>query len=368
MGYKDAVISEAEKIRRLYTYNTLPVVYAYLGYQKKYKSMSDCAKDTEIGKLGNKVLEEISLALQNEFGFSKEDMDSWNEKAVKDLTRLLSNENPNTLGNNPEERLKRDEVLIGPAILCKKNGILPYYLTKVIAFAFLYDNPLDEAACAIQKFMGDYGTRQTIVKYCQLERDPEIVQLVLEHYNKAAGGGSLNEDDERIDIIKHAYKLGFNYESTYRGCAQCTLAAFFDLTGKRDQMLFQTASGFSGGMSLCGDGPCGGYSGSTMLIGSYVGRRLERIPVDGDKEAQYKAYGMAQRLHDKFVETYGSVICADIHTNIFGRAYCLRTESVRNEFDAAGAHKDKCTTVVATACMWLAEILLDEGFINLSKT
>ena len=95
-----------------------------------------------------------------------------------------------------------------------------------------------------------------------------------------------------------------------------------------------------------------------------MGRRLEKTPIDGDKIAQYRSYKMAQELHDKFIETYGSVTCMDIHNEIFGKAYCLRTKEVREQFEAAGAHDDKCTTVVANACYWIAEILLDGGYIQ----
>jgi hypothetical protein len=116
-------------------------------------------------------------------------------------------------------------------------------------------------------------------------------------------------------------------------------------------------------MALCGDGACGGYSGGIMIMGSFIGRRFEMLEVNGDKEAQSQAYQMAQRLHDKFIETYGSVICADIHKQIFGKSFCLRSKEVRKEFEEAGAHLDKCTTVVAMAASWVADILSDEGFL-----
>ena len=63
-----------------------------------------------------------------------------------------------------------------------------------------------------------------------------------------------------------------------------------------------------------------------MIMGSFIGRRFEMLEVNGDKEAQSQAYQMAQRLHDKFIETYGSVICADIHKQIFGKSFCLRSK------------------------------------------
>lgn len=161
-------------------------------------------------------------------------------------------------------------------------------------------------------------------------------------------------------ILKSAYEKGFISEQTYRGCAQCLLYALFDLTGKRYMGLFRAASGFSGGMGICGDGVCGGYSGGILFMGTFAGRRLSQV--SGDKDEQYKSYEMAQNLHDRFVDTYGSVICSDIHKKIFGKSYCLRTKDVRDEFEAAGAHIDKCTNVIANAAMWTTQILLDQKY------
>jgi C_GCAxxG_C_C family probable redox protein len=164
--------------------------------------------------------------------------------------------------------------------------------------------------------------------------------------------------------MKRAYHLGYTGEKTYKGCAQSTLGAMFRLTGRVNEELFQCASGFSGGMAICGDGACGGYAGGLLYMGSLVGRRYYKMMEDGDKEAQYASYDMAQRLHDRLIETYGSVTCRDIHTQIFGRDYCLRTKVIREDFESAGAHTTKCTNVVATACAYVAEILYDTGYID----
>jgi C_GCAxxG_C_C family probable redox protein len=178
---------------------------------------------------------------------------------------------------------------------------------------------------------------------------------------RVAVSGGYTMESRKAELMRDAYEKGFSFEKTYRGCGQCALAAFFELTGRSEPLLFQAATGFSGGMALCGDGSCGGYAAGILTLGMYAGRRLDLI--SGDKEAQYKAYELAQRLHDRFIETYGSVVCADIHRKIFGKSFCLRTKAVRDEFELAGAHADKCTSVIGNAVSWMAEILYDEGFI-----
>ena len=179
--------------------------------------------------------------------------------------------------------------------------------------------------------------------------------------------GKTMDKNEEAKLINRAFETGFNYEKTYRGCAQCTLATFFDISGHTDPALFKAASGLSAGIGINGDGSCGGYTGGVLFMSSLVGRRLDRIPIDRDRAAQLKSYEMAQKLHDKFIETYGSVTCADIHKRIFGKSYCLREPGVLEAFEEAGAHVDKCTTVVGNACSWVAKILIDEGLLNIEE-
>ncbi len=61
------------------------------------------------------------------------------------------------------------------------------------------------------------------------------------------------------------------------------------------------------------------------------------------------------------MEKYGSVICKDIHREIFGRTYDLLDPEDKQQFDDDGAHRDKCTSVVADAAAWTVEILLQEA-------
>lgn len=71
---------------------------------------------------------------------------------------------------------------------------------------------------------------------------------------------------------------------------------------------------------------------------------------------------MAALLHDRFVERYGSVVCAGVQSKIFGRSFLLRNAEQKEAFHAAGAHRDtdKCCSVVGFGARWAAELILDE--------
>lgn len=354
----------AEETRKLYTYNMLHALYAYIGTPKGYATVYECTQDPSLQAVANGALEEVSHALMCEFAYSRGDMHTWKQQVLKNMENPALIDKLTRVGADPVRKLKRGDRLTGPALLCRKHGILPYYITQAMAYAFLYNAPDDPTTDTLEKTIRKAGIKQAVVDLCQLSKEPDLVQLVAEHY--ARSFEETKQDPRRVSVMKDAYERGFQSEKSIKGCAQCVLAAVFNLTGQFNSLLFQAASGFSGGMAITGDGCCGGYSGGILAMGTFAGRRWEKIEIDGDKVEQYKSYEMAQKLHDRFLQTYGSVICADIHRLIFDQAYCLRTKEVRNAFELAGAHIDKCTTVVATASAWVAEILLDEGFITLS--
>ncbi len=237
----------------------------------------------------------------------------------------------------------------------RQKGHYPYFISKEIALILYF-----RQGCLSETKTKTSDLAETIITESKLTLEPEIIQCIKVHYCKYIDRNYV-EDIERVWAMKAAYSEGFKTERQYKGCAQCMLYALSKLAGKEMRDIFRAASGFSGGMAISGDGVCGGYSGGLMFMGTYAGRRWDLIA--NDKEEQYKSYEMAQRLHDKFIDTYGSVICSDIHEKVFGIAYCLRTKEVRDEFEKAGAHVDKCTSVIANAAAWVTDILIEEDIL-----
>ena len=161
------------------------------------------------------------------------------------------------------------------------------------------------------------------------------------------------------ELEKKAYDLGYEYEGRYGNCAQCTIAAVQDVLGIRDDAVFKSASTLAAGIAKCCDGPCGGYTGAAMMIGSLWGRTRDNF--GGDIENKAKSDRLALELHGAFVEEFGTVICREIHQRIYGRTFDLHDKDDRLAFDAAGAHTTKCTSVVARASAMAVRIIQGES-------
>lgn len=228
-------------------------------------------------------------------------------------------------------------------------GIWPFFSAGLAGKALKAGRP---------EIFGGSDTKREIVKATAWNRQPELVAMVME----LDGEPSLVEQEEKLSWMRKGYELGYRYERDYKGCAQCTLAAVLDLLDREEPTLFRAANGFAAGMSLYGDGVCGGYSGGVLALGLFAGRVRENF--DGDRAEKDKCYALTKRLHDRFIETYGTVICGEVHKEIFGRSFSLRILEDKPAFEEAGAHnKDKCPVVVGSAAAWVAEILVDEGIL-----
>lgn len=340
-----------------YSYGLMSAVYKYMGSYIGCENVADCNEDVK--NTAMRVLHELEDVFCAVYDCSDEDIQLWKKEVVADNELLKAK--TKDIYDNLTDSIKKDNLLVSAAILCKNNGILPTEITKIIAYACLFDNSSDNSAEILREYIEYYGLKSALKKYCQLDQEPELQQLIVDQYNGICDNKM--QSIERLEILKKAFNLGFINEKKYGGCAQCTLLTMFNLFGHENKGLFQSASALAGGMALTGDGACGGYTGGIMYMGSIIGRRIDRLD-DGDAEFKTASYRMAQNLRDKFIETYGSIICADIHSEIFGRSFCLRTKAVKNDFEKAGAHTSKCTTVIGMASMWIAEILYDEGYIK----
>ncbi|NWG03816.1 MAG: C_GCAxxG_C_C family protein [Syntrophaceae bacterium] len=167
---------------------------------------------------------------------------------------------------------------------------------------------------------------------------------------------------KKAEQVEKAYRLGKEYERTYRGCSQCVMAALQDTLGIRNDEIFKAATGLAGGIGLAGDSGCGAYTGAVLVLSSLVGR--ERDNFSDPEGIRFKTHQFTRTFRDRFIQEYGSVICRDIQNKILGRYYYLPDPQEYEKFHNAGAHDIHCPEVVGKAAQWMTEILLEENLIS----
>ena len=341
----------AEEARKLLTYNLFQAALAYLGARKGYLLSSECIGDASVLEVAKGALEESSAALQSEYGFSSEDMAMWNGNVVAQTSNPLLGDTVARLAGDPKRKLARGDRLVGAALLARKHGLPTPNLVKAIVAGLLYAAPEDAGAKAVQQQMAESGIGGAISEICGLtEAEGSLARDIAAAYTR------MRVEEQWAAAAQRAYDLGFEYEKIYHGCGQCALAAVLEALDRFEPSVFNAATPLSAGIGLCGENAtCSALIGGALAFGLAHPRRREHF--DGDRESKYRAFEMAQRLRERYLQHYGTITCHQIHTKLMGRGYDLREAAEREAFEAAGAHTDKCTAVVANAAKWAVEII-----------
>ena len=248
---------------------------------------------------------------------------------------------------------------------CKKLGVYPFYTAKVVAAAFYAES--EKADSEIYKGILTKGIRSAAEAFCGFALEPEMSYWVAEAYGAILDGSFFTVDARRVALVRAAYEEGFANEAVFGGCAQCTMKSFFTVTdgwNEKTEHLFRAVSGMSGGIACNNDSACGAYSAGNIVMGTFVGRQLGDMTGPDADPLMGPSNDLGTKLHDKFMDVFGTTICCGIHKGIFGRTYQFKVKDDLDHFMAAGAHEDKCPTVVGLSASWATEILYDEGLIK----
>lgn len=351
----------SDQVKRIYIHEMLLNVFIYLGWTKGYTTVSESMQDPVIREYARLSFEEAVGGIKQEYVLSENAIESWGQSLLNSVANLCPDDRISGGTVQPEQAIRRTGPLTGAALLCRRHGNHPYFLIKSIASVFNFIQRSTIGPGLIIDDIKQASMKDVIRTYCGVLRESGLAESIYRQYQTAVEGKLFEDDMNRALVLKRAYRLGFEKERIFKGCAQCHLLAQFDLTGENNESLFMAASALAAGIGRCGDGSCGAYTGGVLFMGSTIGRRLECV--DNDRDNWNTSYEMTQQLQERFIRAYGTVTCMHIHEDIFGKAYILKDTSVRDAFEKAGAHTDKCTTVVAYAVMWVAEILIEQGYL-----
>lgn len=161
---------------------------------------------------------------------------------------------------------------------------------------------------------------------------------------------------DKEKILQEVYDKAKKGELTGGNCAQCSLAAIFEVLGVNDENVIRAATGLADGVGLSGDGHCGALSGGTMAISYFFGRKKEDMHRMGK---QLKSLFLAKKLHAEFVKEFSFCRCHDIQIKQFGRFFDLYNMEDLKAAQAAGM-PEKCATLVGKATRMALKIILEE--------
>jgi C_GCAxxG_C_C family probable redox protein len=162
----------------------------------------------------------------------------------------------------------------------------------------------------------------------------------------------------KSDIAKMGFVRGFEFEKNYHGCAQCVIGAIYEIYPElKNPDVFRSACGFAAGTGLSSDGQCGALSGAVMVLSQLYGRELDEM--NDPEKKRFVSYRLSEKMVQRYLKEYGSVICGEIQRKLMGRSFYLFDPLQWDEFEQSGGHIEKCPSVVGNATQWTIEILED---------
>ncbi len=171
-------------------------------------------------------------------------------------------------------------------------------------------------------------------------------------------------------LLERAYELGVSFEKYSGSCSQCTAAALRELLGFED-VVVRVATSSCGGQAGYSTGACGGVVGGIIVLDYYLGRPAEMVSATQTTPQSMEALGSAMEaarlLGEKFVRQYGSILCPQVQTKLYGRSFNLQDPADWKAFEEAGGHSDptKCISVVGNAARWTLETLIEKKVVTL---
>ena len=173
----------AEETRKLYTYNMFHAALAYLGARRGYTLIADCMADPWVRGDVEGALHEVSQALGAKYGVSDEDTARWTGKVLIRMDNPALGDRVARVGADPRRKLRRDDRLVGPALVAREHGIPPLHLARAIAAALWFENPADPGALYVRERIAAAGLPAAVRELCELAAaEGALAALIEEAY------------------------------------------------------------------------------------------------------------------------------------------------------------------------------------------
>ncbi len=165
-------------------------------------------------------------------------------------------------------------------------------------------------------------------------------------------------EDEKEQLLKDAYEVGFKYEHDYHGCSQAALGALMELFGIQNDDVFKAACGLAGGLGASTMATCGALSGVCMFLSMLYGR--ERDKIDDVERRRFIAYNVCNSVLEDCIREFGSSECRQIQKQRMGRSYKLNQPEEFQKFLEAGGHNTVCPDTVGKITRSAVKVLLEK--------
>ncbi len=175
---------EAEATRKIYTYNMAQATLAYLGAPLGLTKAMQAIAHPRVRPYLEQALEEAAHGLCGEYGFARRRMDQWRDEVLGSLGNPVLDSSLNRLGIDAGRKLGRNERLVGTATLCQKYDRPPHALSRIIAYAYLYQSD-DPGTKRVRDAVAEEGIELALERFSGIDYRNPLRALILDEYERA---------------------------------------------------------------------------------------------------------------------------------------------------------------------------------------
>jgi mannitol-1-phosphate 5-dehydrogenase len=169
--------------RKLYTHNLGHAVAAYLGYMAGSTYIHEVVTDPGLAARVRGAMDEAGIALVARWGFTEKEQRAHAEELMRRFANAELRDTVVRVGRDPLRKLRREDRLVGGALLAMEHGVEPRQIAAGIAAALRFDVPGDRSAIELQRRLQADGAPGVIREVCGLPPEHPLTRLVLEAYS-----------------------------------------------------------------------------------------------------------------------------------------------------------------------------------------
>lgn len=148
--------------RKLFIVNAEHAAFAYAGALFGYETIYQAIQDSRINLLVRAFLKENLAYFIKQYAMDVEELDEFVEKTITRHGNSLLADPIERVGRAPIRKLKREDRLVAPILRLNDLGLTCNAGLKILAAAYLYDNPNDTESVELQAMISNVGITQTI--------------------------------------------------------------------------------------------------------------------------------------------------------------------------------------------------------------
>ncbi|GCF93475.1 mannitol-1-phosphate 5-dehydrogenase [Enterococcus florum] len=180
--YTDHLVKYIE--RKLYIINCGHAWSGYMGAIKGYTLMSDIFADEQLVEATREVMGESADLLAKKYGFTKEDLDSYIDFAIRRFQTPGVVDTVSRVCRSPIRKLEPNERLVGPANQCEENQLKNDHLLEGIAAVFLFDDSEDQQSKELLAYVEEHGISDAVSHYTELPPEGSMHQAIVQKYQQ----------------------------------------------------------------------------------------------------------------------------------------------------------------------------------------